>query len=242
VARLRLSASGGIGEIWGLDLAPEVQAEGLGAALIAAIEALARAKGVTRLFPEVAPADAALFIKSGYHLGNLHVEMSAEPVRRPVACDRPLRHLRPDDQADVQALGHLYYNAYHGAVDDIGQSLGDTMSEAKELIGGYYGRFLAGCSFVLDGGDGLAGAALITEASDDTALLAEVMVHPDYRGRGYARSLIQAAMNACLDEDWEKMILTVTRNNVPAEGLYRRMGFEEEPGTEFYQVEKTLAG
>ncbi len=242
VARLRLSAHGGIGEIWGLDLAPEVRAEGLRPALTAAIEALARAKGVDRLFPEVAPGDAALFIKSGYHLGSLRVEMSAEPVRRPVVCDRPLRHPRPGDQADVEALGRLYYNAYHGAVDDIGQSPADAMNEAGELIEGYFGRFLANCSFVLDGDDGLAGAALVTEASDDTALLAEVMVHPGYRGRGYARPLIQAAMNACLDEGWKTMILTVTRNNVPAEGLYRRMGFEEEPGTEFYQVEKTLAG
>ena len=242
IARLRLSVSGNIGEIWGLDLTPEVRAKGLDAALIAAIDALARTKGVTRLFPEVAPGDAALFIKSGYHLGHLRVEMSADPVCRPVVCDRPLRHPRPDDPADVKALGHLYYNAYHGAVDDIGQSLADAMNEANELIGGYFGRFLAGCSFVLDGGDGLAGAALVTEASDDTALLAEVMVHPDYRGRGYARPLIQSAMNACLDEGWKTMILTVTRNNVPAEELYRRMGFEEEPGTEFYQMERKLAG
>ena len=242
VARLRLSVHGTIGEIWGLDLAPEVRAGGLEAALIAAIEALARARGVARLFPEVAPSYAALFVKAGYHLGNLRVEMVAEPVRRPVVCDRTPRHPRPDDEADVEALGQLYYNAYRGAIDDIGQSPADAMNEAKETLGGYFGRFLANCSFVLDGQDRLAGATLVTEASEDTALLAEVMVHPGYRGRGYARPLIQAAMNACLDEGWKKMILTVTRNNVPAEGLYRRMGFDEEPGTEFYQMEKKLAG
>ncbi len=242
VARLRLSVHGTIGEIWGLDLTPEVQAKGLDAALIAAIETLASSQGAARLFPEVAPSDAALFIRSGYHVGNLHVEMVAEPVRRPVVCDRTPRHPRPDDEADVEALGQLYYNAYRGAIDDIGQSPADAMNEAKETLGGYFGRFLANCSFVLDGNDGLAGATLVTEASEDTALLAEVMVHPGYRGRGYARPLIQAAMNACLDEGWKKMILTVTRNNVPAEGLYRRMGFEEEPGTEFYQMEKKLAG
>ena len=242
VARLRLSAHGSIGEIWGLDLAPEVRAGGLEAALIAAIEALAGTKGVARLFAEVAPGDTVLFIKAGYHLGNLRVEMMAEPARRPVVCDRSLRHPNPDDEADIEALGRLYYNAYRGAIDDIGQNPADAMNEARETIAGYFGRFLANCSFVLDGHDGLAGATLVTEASDDTALLAEVMVHPGYRGQGYARPLIQAAMNACLDQGWQKMILTVTRNNVPAEGLYRRMGFEEEPGTEFYQMEKKLAG
>jgi GNAT superfamily N-acetyltransferase len=242
VARLRLGVHGTIGEVWGLDLASEVRVEGLDAALIAAIETLARTKGITRLFPEVAPGDAALFIKAGYHLGNLRIEMMAEPVRRPVVYDRALRHPRPDDEADVEALGRLYYNAYRGAIDDIGQSPADALNEARETLAGYFGRFLADCSFVLDGHDGLAGATLVTEASDDTALLAEVMVHPGYRGRGYARPLIQAAMNACLDQGWQKMILTVTRNNAPAEGLYRRMGFEEEPGTEFYQLEKKLAG
>ena len=242
VARLRLSVHGTIGEIWGLDLAPEVQAGGLEAALIAAIEALAGTKGVARLFAEVAPGDTVLFIKAGYHLGNLRVEMMAEPARRPVVCDRSLRHPNPDDEADIESLGRLYYNAYRGDIDDIGQNPADAMNEARETIAGYFGRFLANCSFVLDGHDGLAGATLVTEASDDTALLAEVMVHPGYRGQGYARPLIQAAMNACLDQGWQKMILTVTRNNVPAEGLYRRMGFEEEPGTEFYQMEKKLAG
>jgi len=242
VARLRLSVHGAIGEIWGLDLAPEVRAEGLEAALIEAIEALAGTKGVGRLFAEVAPGDTALFIKVGYHLGNLRVEMMAEPVRRLVVCDRPLRHPRPDDEADVEALGRLYYEAYRGTIDDIGQSPADAMNEARETLAGYFGRFLADCSFVLDGHDGLAGATLVTAAADDTALLAEVMVDPGYRGQGYARALIQAAMNACLDQGWQKMILTVTRNNVPAEGLYRRMGFEEEPGTDFYQLEKKLAG
>jgi len=241
VARLRLSVHGTIGEIWGLDLAPEVRAEGLDAALIAAIETLARTKGVVRIFPEVAPGDAALFIKAGYHLGNLRVEMVTEPMRRPVVCDRPLRHPRPDDEADVEALGQLYYSAYRGAIDDIGQSPDDALNEARETLAGYFGRFLADCSFVLDGPDGLAGATLVTEASGDTALLAEVMVHPNHRGRGYARALIQAAMNAC-HGSWKKMVLTVTRNNVPAEGLYQRMGFEEEPGTEFYQMEKRLTG
>jgi ribosomal protein S18 acetylase RimI-like enzyme len=241
VARLRLRVHGARADVWDLGLTAEVLDEGLDAALIGAIEARARAQGATRFFVEVGTTHAGLLTKAGYRVTRVRVALIAQTVHRPVLCDRPMRHPRPDDEADVAAMGRLMYDTYHDTIDDIGQSLGEALEEAGEVLRGDYGTFLAGCSFVLEGDGEPAGATWVMEHTDDEVLLAEVMVHPSYRGRGYARPLIQAAMNACLDQGRGKMVLAVTRNNVLAEGLYRRMGFEEDPGSEFCDLEKELA-
>ena len=242
VARLRLRVHGGRADVWDLGLTAEVLDEGLAAALIGAIEARARTQGATRFLVEVSSAHAGLFTTVGYRVTRVRVAMIAQTVHRPVTCDRAMRHPRPDDEADVAAMGGLMYDTYHDTIDDVGQSLDEALEEAREVLRGDYGTFLAGCSFVLEGDGEPAGATWVMEHAPDEALLAEVMVRPNYRGRGYARPLIQAAMNACLDQGWRKMVLAVTRNNIPAEGLYRRMGFEEDAESEFCNLEKELAG
>jgi GNAT superfamily N-acetyltransferase len=241
VARLCLRVHGRRADVWDLGLAAELLDEDLKAALIGAIEAQAYSQGATRLVVEVGTVHAGLLTRVGYRIARVRVAMKARPVHRPVICDRAMRHPRPDDEADVAAMGRLMYDTYHGAIDDVGQSLDEALEEAREALGGDYGPFLAGCSFVLEGDGEPAGAAWVMEHSNDEALLAEVLVRPNYRGQGYARPLIQAAMNACLDHGWPKMVLAVTRNNVPAEGLYRRMGFEQDPRSEFCDLEKELA-
>ena len=240
VARLRLRVHGRRADVWDLGLTAKVLDEGLDAALIGAIEARAQCQGATRFFVEVGSAHTGLFTKAGYCVTRVRVAMTAKAVHRPVACDRAMRHPRPDDEADVAAMGRLMYDTYHGTIDDIGQSPDEALEEAGEVLRGDYGTFLADCSFVLEGDGGPAGATWVMEHTHDEALLAEVMVHPDYRGRGYARPLIQAAMNACLERGFTDMVLMVTLGNVPAEGLYRRMGFVEEPGFEVDHLEKEL--
>ena len=240
IGRLRLRVSGDQAAAWGLGLAPEALAEGLESALVEAIEDQARNAGAGHLYAEVTPSLTTLFSGAGYRPKKSRVGMRAKLVHRPVVCGRTMRHPRPGDEADVQAIGQLYYDAYLNTIDHDGETLDEALAEAKRTLGDQYGHFLADCSFVLEGTDGPAAATLVTEESDDTALLAEVMICPGYRGQGYARPLIQAAMNACLERGFTDMVLMVTLGNVPAEGLYRRMGFVEEPGFEVDHLEKEL--
>lgn len=243
VARLRLRISGDQASSWGIGLIPEARDLGLERALPRAIEARACAAAAARLAVVLEPSLVNPFVGAGYRVTKSRIAMRARLEHRPVVCNRPLRRPLLDDGAEVQAIGRLYYAAYLNTIDYEGEPLEEAHAEVQRSLDGYYGDFLAGCSFVLEGQErSLAGMTMVTKDSDNTVLLAEVMVHPDYRGQGYARPLIQASMNACLEQGFADMVLTVTLGNVPAEGLYRRMGFVAEPEHEYHHLEKSLGG
>jgi len=246
VGRMRLQSFGESATAWGLGLTPEATTQGLAPLLLAALERHARGAGVRRLILELDSSTSqdvhGAALANGYRTRKRRVTMWAAVERRAAPCDRVLRHPLPGDAAEAQALAQLMYDAYWNTIDYDGETPDAARDEVRRLYNDEYGLFLPGCSYVLPGDDGQAGgAALVTREAEDHAFLAEVMIHPCYRGRGYARPLIQAAMNACLDAGFPQMGLVVTLGNVPAEGLYRRLGFVEEPGGEQHHVEKDLA-
>lgn len=56
-----------------------------------------------------------------------------------------------------------------------------------------------------------------------------VVTHPDYRGQGIARRLMEYGMN-CVREDYPTVVLAVTEGN-PAQHLYEKMGLTSAPAT-----------
>jgi GNAT superfamily N-acetyltransferase len=228
-------------------LHPEVAAEGLQPAFLAAVERRARREGaqhlVLALSLPLARSLDSMVAAAGYRLAKRRVTMEAPLVRRPASCPRPMRPVRPDDAGEAEALARVMLESYAGGIDYEGETLDETLDEVRRVMGDGWGPFLPDCSFVLLGDEGEpGGAALVTQEVADETWLCEVFVHPRYRGQGCARPLIQAAMNACLDRGYARMGLMVTLGNVPAEGLYRRLGFAEEEGSEEHHFEKELTG
>jgi len=60
----------------------------------------------------------------------------------------------------------------------------------------------------------------------DEAHIATIAVHPDYRSRGVAKKLLYTAMQAIIRKGFEVATLEVRANNIHAQNLYRRFGFE----------------
>ena len=60
-----------------------------------------------------------------------------------------------------------------------------------------------------------------------TWIIANVAVHPDYRGQGIARQMMQAAMTA-IQAKGSAAILQVDADNMIAQRLYERLGFVRE--------------
>jgi len=60
----------------------------------------------------------------------------------------------------------------------------------------------------------------------DEAHIATIAVHPDYRGKGIARTLLATALRRALRQGYRKATLEVRANNLAAQRLYRRFGFE----------------
>ena len=69
-------------------------------------------------------------------------------------------------------------------------------------------------------------------AKGHTWIIANVAVHPDYRGRGIARQLMQTSLEAISRRATRShpasAILQVEQNNLPARQLYDSLGFVEE--------------
>lgn len=149
--------------------------------------------------------------------------MEVQLRRRTVNRDLPRRTARKSDRED---LAILLYAAYRGTIDDDGETFADALAEIDKLFAGGYGEFLSDCSFVIEEGEFLASASLITWWEPHRApLVAFAMTRPEAQGRGMARSLLKESMNALLDRGDERLTLIVTDGNTPAQSLYESLGF-----------------
>lgn len=127
-------------------------------------------------------------------------------------------------QQDEAALGALMYAAYHGTIDDEGESPEECVAEMGRTFDGAYGPLLGKASFVIEELGRVLAATLVT-LWHDAPLLTYVMARPEAQGRGMGGELIGASTRALLAGGYSELILYVTEGNVAAQRLYARLGF-----------------
>ncbi len=59
----------------------------------------------------------------------------------------------------------------------------------------------------------------------DEAHLMNIAVHPDRRGKGYGKYIMDRLQMLCLKDGLKRIILDVGRRNLPARRLYKKCGF-----------------
>ena len=67
----------------------------------------------------------------------------------------------------------------------------------------------------------------VTMAAGDVVELLRIAVHPAWRRRGTARSLLQAVLDRAAGSDAERMLLEVRVGNAAARAFYEAAGFTE---------------
>lgn len=72
----------------------------------------------------------------------------------------------------------------------------------------------------------LVGFVMVRIAADEAEILT-IAVSRERRGNGFGRMLMEEALRRLYREHVAACFLEVNRDNVPAIGLYRRLGFEE---------------
>jgi ribosomal protein S18 acetylase RimI-like enzyme len=157
-------------------------------------------------------------------------KMRAVLAEQPVTETWLARSIVPDD---APMLGRLMYDAYHGAIDDEGETDADAEAMAADTLGGRLGPLLAAASLVIEEQGKALGATIITDWTDGRTwtrqpLLAFLMVHPTAAGRGMGAYLLRRSMNALLAAGEHELALFVTVGNAPAQHIYQTLGFQVE--------------
>jgi GNAT superfamily N-acetyltransferase len=133
------------------------------------------------------------------------------------------RSVRPNDE---EALAILLFAAYRGTIGDEGNSFADALEEIRKTFRGDYGRFLPGCSSIVEEGEFLSSACLVSFFEPHNApLVVFLMTRPELKRRGLARRVLQCSMNLLLVEGYRRLTLVVTDGNDPAQRLYDTLGF-----------------
>jgi len=78
--------------------------------------------------------------------------------------------------------------------------------------------------FVFKLGESLVGYLCFWVVLDEAHLM-NIAIHPNHRGSGYGKHLMDHLETICLREGIKRIILEVGRNNASAKRLYRKCGF-----------------
>ena len=125
---------------------------------------------------------------------------------------------------------HKHMSPYEDAPEDIRRGLGDALSEQE----GKGGLIVLG---IEEGSQKLIGAVVMLRTGMSGYIPENIVlfacVDPDYRGKGYGKTLLQSAMSS-VDGDIK---LHVEYDN-PAKRLYERLGFTNKYAEMRFSAEK----
>ena len=161
--------------------------------------------------------------------------ISIKQMASPAAADDGLRPVNL--RTDLRELADLIELVFADSMDSAGRSAIREMRYLSHL--GYGLNLLArlndlalgislGFVYVLDGklvGNVSLYPAQYPKEMGESWILANVAVHPDYRRRGIAGSLVEASLDMIRRRAGARVILQVNYNNVAAQRLYERHGF-----------------
>ena len=131
-------------------------------------------------------------------------------------------------ETDARDLAFLMYSAFRGTIDDEGETFSDAVREIEKTMSGDYGRLMPDCSFVIEQGEFIASACLISWYEPSISpFVVFTMTRPEFKGQGMARFLLKRSINALIDQGHSRLELIVTDGNDPAQELYASLGFQE---------------
>ncbi len=136
----------------------------------------------------------------------------------------PCRKILSSDTNDLAILLHA---AFRGTIDDEGEPFSAAVDEIEKTMVGDYGRLLSDCSFVIESGEFISSACLVSWYEPvQGPFVVFTMTRPECKGQGMARFLLQQSINALIEQGETQLTLIVTDGNLPAQSLYSSLGFE----------------
>ena len=126
-------------------------------------------------------------------------------------------HVLREDLPEILALQHL---AFRSEAEMLGC---ETIPPLMQTLADLEAEFDAGTILKTVSNDGALVGSVRSSLDGGTLRIGKLMVHPDYRGKGYGRQLLAAMEELCPCERFELFTSTASMKNLQ---LYRRMGYE----------------
>lgn len=147
-----------------------------------------------------------------------------------VGSSTPLSGSREIAKSDLPQLVDLWLASYPAEITSE-SSHQDVVNDWNASFADEYGKLDYQASRVLER-DGVIVAVVQTvidavwEDTPPGPFIIELIVHPDWRGKGTARALLSEAFTALQAEGYTTAALRVEIGNAPAQHLYRSLGFQ----------------
>ena len=146
--------------------------------------------------------------------------MSDEAPRAFAAAGAAVRHeQRPGDIGEIIRLHGILYAQEHG------YSLDFEAYVAKTFSGYAWPLSLRERLWIVETANGLRGSIAIVRASETEAQLRWLLLHPELRGHGLGKRLVEDALAFCRECGYATVILWTEASLTTATTLYRRAGF-----------------
>jgi RimJ/RimL family protein N-acetyltransferase len=134
--------------------------------------------------------------------------------------------LRHPTQSDLDDLGALTLDSYHGTIDYEDETLDQCREEMTGNLDGKYGESLAECSWLLYSAAEIAAACLVVRwQGEKCAFITFVMTGSKWKGKGLATVALQSTLASLKRSGFQEVRAVITDGNEPSERLFKRAGF-----------------
>ena len=211
---------------------PAQRRRGIGRALLAAVRAEARRRGLSDVLfvaDEAASSGRAFLAVVGARYRSSEYRLALDPA----AIDRSQSRyasllLRPASMDDLAALTRLRTAAFGGQEDAQRDDLTRRMREPnrRHFLATLDGEPIGMICVVICVGDWAGGVDVTSFA-----------VLPEHQGRGYGRQMLLETADLLIAEGWQRIQIEVATDNAGALRLYRSCGFQVQTAYGFYEIE-----
>lgn len=131
----------------------------------------------------------------------------------------------PENKIELYKYFALHFSeAFKGTIDDEGEIYTDWLIEVREAFQGKYGPIMEEHSFYVKEKEKII-ASTVVALFHGLPLVIYVAVEPRERGRGLAKKLLKKMLDSFYGSIYQEVYLVVTLGNLPAEMIYKQLGF-----------------
>ncbi len=143
-------------------------------------------------------------------------------------------NVKPLTEVSNEDLKDPFFDSFLDSKDGLFLSM--TKEQQMDAFSFWFSRsrqFIDDATLCVLDGNNVAGFLVVRE-EDGKPHVGPIGIHPDYRGKGIARTLLRLGMEAIRKQGFRKVALEMDILNTPAMNLYKQFGFQSIHNSVYY--------